>query len=258
MHGMKMRYRPILLLTMALLSGCDAAPEPDSAPRSTGPVERVPGSPSPIDDGSIGGVNAAEPRAEPVISEPFRGRWAMTPADCRAGSAEESRLGRIIVGASEIQFVHASGEPLSVMRRGDAAIAVRLLVTRNESSVERTDRLTIDPDGTTLRYRLGDEDLTYHRCPIVGPDPSRGDEGPYRPTRRSAPLRASDPPVPGLPVMFPFEQKKRFCAFQTLSDGNSRTAQLRLSLYVMPAKAGISGLMAIPPETPAFAGVTKK
>ena len=236
MHGMKMRYRPILLLTMALLSGCDAAPEPDSAPRSTGPVERVPGSPSPIDDGSIGGVNAAEPRAEPVISEPFRGRWAMTPADCRAGSAEESRLGRIIVGASEIQFVHAQWRTAvghAARRRGDrgapAGHPQRVERGANRPADDRSRR-----HHAALSARRRGFDLSS--LPDLGPDPSRGDEGPYRPTRRSAPLHASDPPVPGLPVMFPFEQK------------SDSVLCSPFHFFVTPAKAGVSGGIAIRPE----------
>ncbi len=173
------RFEPIPLMTLAMslamLGGCDNAQSPAPLPsgdatgassdteQASGPLIDVPGSPSPIDDGmASNGAEEAQPLAEPVISEPYRGRWAVTPADCRA----EPGLGRIVVGASEILFGKASGEPLSVLQAGERSIIVNMLIVHNRQRIERVDRLTIDPDGITLLYRSGGEARTYRRCPV--------------------------------------------------------------------------------------------
>lgn len=163
----------LALLAPVLVSGCgDAAPEaaptadetqavpPAPRPTTDGAVISVPGSPSPIDP--VAQADQAEPRLDPVIFEPFRGRWAVSLADCRTVPG----LDRIVIGASEIKFGTANGIPLAVEQEGERAIAVTLRIRDQGRRFERTDRLSIEPDGITLTYLRGDEAHIYKRCPV--------------------------------------------------------------------------------------------
>lgn len=167
-----MRMTPGLFLGALLLAGCgDGGPratdEDAQAPISPGARDTngdglidVPGSPSPLDP-PRSGADAPEPTGDPVISEPFRGRWVGALPQCRRGPA----TGRIVIGASEIRFARSVGDPLSVLQAGERTILVTLRIVHNGVRGERTDRLTIDPDGTSLRYTVGNESLVYLRCP---------------------------------------------------------------------------------------------
>lgn len=169
-------HKPVVtIMAFALLAGCGEAARDDgpggagadapladgsAAADGTDAIEIVPGSPSPIDDAPPEADEPA-PQAEPVISEPFRGRWAKTLDGCR----KEPAGARIIIGASEVQFEKLTGDPLVVTQLGDRSISVNLRLVAPKMVAERTDRMTIDPDGNSLLYFKGDVPTELKRCP---------------------------------------------------------------------------------------------